>query len=819
MRRSGIIVAVFLFLFPAAGIKSQDLISNRSITGVCYAGNKVNRIYIPPPKSFLTRSDSKGGGKITVAYSGFSAEARTAVEYAVKILESMLPSDVKMNVRASWTRISSAGVLGNSSITGFATGWSIDALDPIAYYPVTLAEKIAGKSLNEDYEADVELVLNSSAKWYLGTDGNTPVSKYDLVTVVIHELCHGLGFFDSMDVENSLGSYGLGTIPIVYDKFVENLIEKKLTDTTLFKQNSTSLYLELIGGQLYFDGPLTRRYLSGNRARLYSPSSWDPGSSVSHLDETRTFAPDALMTPFIDLGEAIHNPGKLTMSVLGDLGWINTRIIPQEIKDTEKPLSEIQLNATVKSDTAYNRELVGLVYSFNNFLTSDTLIMSSPLVKDNYSATIQIPSYNIKLDYYFFVSDDFLRLYKSPSLAEKDPYSFYIGTDTVKPVISHKPAEYYFENIDSVLFKTGVTDNLGIDTVYIEYRINSGPVKYYGLTSEVPDEYFLNLNVKSQLMKGGDTIKYRIFAFDNASVRNTRVSPADNYYNIRIETLLPAVKSYSTDFYNASAEFFNSGFEIKKPSNFNTSGLHSEHPYRSPDQDYKSLEFSSVLRHPLIFDASGMTITFRELVLVEPGAEGSVFGFSDFYDYVVIEASKDFGKNWFALADGYDSRYISSWETAYNSKMDGQNSTYTGIESMMKEHAFYPRIQDKITNGDSLLIRFRLFSDPYANGWGWVIDDLKINPIVDKVENIYQPELKVFPNPGNGMVNIIVGNVLNLKPVMVSVYNYAGKCIIREALFNEEKITLNLTGNPSGLYLIVINNGRNTSSIKYNLIK
>ena len=519
MRRPRILIAVFLFLFPVAGIKSQDLISNRSITGVCYAGNKVNRIYIPPPKSFLTRSDSKGGGKITVAYSGFSAEARTAVEYAVKILESMLPSEVKMNVKASWTRISSAGVLGNSSITGFATGWGIDALDPIAYYPVTVAEKIAGKSLNEDYEADVELVLNSSAKWYLGTDGNTPVSKYDLVTVVIHELCHGLGFFDSMDAENSLGTYGIGTIPIVYDKFVENLTGKKLTDTTLFKQNSTSLYLELIGGQLYFNGPLTRRYLSGNRARLYSPSEWDPGSSVSHLDETRTSEPDELMTPFIDFGEAIHDPGKLTMSILGDLGWINTRIIPQEIKDTEEHLSEIQINATIKSDTAYNREMVGLVYSFNDYLTSDTLIMSSPLVNDTYSATIQITSYNTKLDYYFFVSDDFLRLYKSPALAEKDPYSFYIGTDTVKPVISHKPVEYYFENIDSVLFKTGVTDNLGIDTVYIEYRINNGPLKYYGLTSEVPDEYTLNLNVKSQLLKGGDTIKYRIIAIDNASVQ------------------------------------------------------------------------------------------------------------------------------------------------------------------------------------------------------------------------------------------------------------------------------------------------------------
>ncbi len=84
-------------------------------------------------------------------------------------------------------------------------------------------------------EADVELVLNSTAKWYLGTDGNTPVTKYDLVTVVIHELCHGLGFFDSMDAENSLGSYGLGTIPVIYDKFVENLTEKRLTDTTILQ--------------------------------------------------------------------------------------------------------------------------------------------------------------------------------------------------------------------------------------------------------------------------------------------------------------------------------------------------------------------------------------------------------------------------------------------------------------------------------------------------------------------------------------------------------------------------------------------------------
>jgi len=819
MKKSGFLTIVFLLTLTFFDLKSQELISNHSVTGICYAGNKVNRIYIPPPKIFKMKSGSKGGGSITVVYTGFSTEAKTAVEYAVSILEAVLPSDVKMTIKASWTKISTAGVLGNSSITGFAGGWGIDAFEPMAYYPVTVAEKIAGKSLNEDHEADVELILNSTAKWYLGTDGNTPVSKYDLVTVVIHELCHGLGFFDSMNAESSVGSYGIGTIPIIYDKFVENLVEKRLTDTTLFSQNSKDLYDELVGGQLYFAGPLTRRYLSGGRARLYAPSTWDPGSSVSHLDELRTNQADALMTPYIDYGEAIHDPGILTMSILGDVGWINTRIIPREIKDTEEPLSEIELNTVISSDTAYNKDMVGLVYSFDGFLTSDTLMMSPVSIKDSYSGKIQIPSYNTKVDYYFYTADDFSRLYRSPSMAEKDPYDVYIGTDTVKPIISHSPSEYFFEQIDSMYLDADVTDNLRVDTVYIEYRVNNGISKFYGLKSGDPDEYSASLPLKPELLKGGDSIQYRIIAVDKASGRNMGMSPKSGYYSVRIEALLPVVTSYSTGFSDAASDFFNSGFEIAQPSGFSSPGLHSEHPYKSPDEDYKSLEFSTVLRHPAIFDASGMIVSFKELVLVEPGAEGSVFGFSDFYDYVILDASKDFGKTWFSLADGYDSRLIKSWETAYNSLTDGQNSTYEGKESMMLEHTFYPRISDRISGGDSLLIRFRLFSDPYANGWGWVIDDLKINPLVDQVEEIRTPDMRVFPNPGNGLIHIIFQGGEDMIPVRINVINYTGRYIIQEKTFNEERVTLDISRNPSGLYLIVIDNGHITKTIKYNLIR
>ena len=821
MKKLAFFFSCYLFIISVYQIQAQGLKSNSAVTGVCYAGNKVNKIYIPPPKVFRENKGFKGGGSIIVYYNGFPEQEKAAMEYAISILKAMLPSDAKLTIKAYWKKITSSGVLGNSRITGFAAGWGINAQKPFVFYPVALAEKIAGKSLNEDEEGDIELVLNSSISWYLGTDGNTPVKKYDLVTVILHEICHGLGFFDSMDTDDdvTVGFYGIGTIPIIYDTFVENLTEKKLTDTLLFDNNSVNLLEEFTGSQLYFNGPLVDRYTLRTRARLYAPATWDPGSSISHLDEVRTLPVNSLMTPYIDLGEAIHDPGKLTFSMLGDLGWVNTRTVHNTPKDTEEHLSEIQISANIKSDTLYNHNKVGLVYSFDKFETSDTLLMNSPASNDSFTSTLTIPSYNIRLDYYMFVEDDFLRLYNSPSLAEKFPYSIYIGIDTVKPEISHIPNEFFFEKIDSIKFEASVTDNLGIDTTYIEYRINNGTSKYFGLSPGNKDLFSKIFNVKSELLGGGDSIQYRIFAIDKAAIPNISILPKSGYYTIDIEVINSVVKSYSTDFTDAFDDFYYSGFEIAKPLNFSSYALHSKHPYQSPEEDNKTLNFSATLRHPVIFDATGMVITFRELVLVEPGEEGSLFGSTDFYDYVILEGTKDFGKNWFILTNGYDSRIISSWETAYNSSIDGQNSTYQGKESMLLKHTIYPRVSDKISSGESLMIRFRLFSDPYANGWGWVIDDLQINPLVDQVEEVTSEPLILYPNPGNGLITIKNSAIKNGKPVRFSVYNSAGICIINNHLINESESGIDISGYPSGFYLIIIYQENGIKTVKYSLIK
>ncbi|MGB8490842.1 MAG: T9SS type A sorting domain-containing protein [Bacteroidales bacterium] len=818
MKKKSLFLLIMLFAGCAGVSYGQAVIHNKMLTGVCYAGNKVNRIYIPPPKRFTDSKGTSGGGKINVIYSGFTADAKAAVAYAVSILEALLPPDLNMTVKTSWTEISTIGVLGNSSITGFVAGWSIDGQNPAAFYPVTVGEKIAAKSLNEDYEADVELILNSTAKWYLGTDGRTPVTRYDLVTVVLHELCHGLGFFDSMGVSGSTGYYGIGSAPLIYDTFVANLLQQRLTDTTIFEQNSAALYREMIGGQLYFDGPLTRNFLGTKRAELFSPSTWDSGSSVSHLDEANTEQVNALMTPYLDFGEAIHDPGSLTFSILGDVGWINTRIVTAKNKDTEELLTQLDISASIRSDTTYNRDMVGLVYSYDGFNSRDSLIMNQ-ISTDNYEATVPVPSYNMRVDYFIYAVDRFSRIYRSPSLAEKRPNSIYVGIDTVKPVILHTPPDYFFENIDSVLFDAKVADNLAIDTVYVEYSVNSIPAGTFGLTSAGGDKYTAKFNVRPESLKGGDILNYRIVAVDKASGRNMRMLPATGYYDIRIEALLPSLGSYSTDFTDAADDFFNSGLEITKPLNFKSNGLHSGHPYKSPEEDNKTLDFSSVLRHPIIFSPSGMVISFREVVLVEPGAEGSVFGFSDFYDYVIVEASDDFGKSWFALADGYDSRVNSAWESAYNGSIDGQNSTYAGKESMMLEHWIYPRINDRVADGDSLLIRFRLFSDPYANGWGWAIDDLKINPLVDEVGEVPDNSIRIYPNPGNGFVTIVHDGPAGSLPVTIRVFNSRGQPVLNSLPSIENQMKIDISHLARGLYLIVIDYGNRIKTVKYNLIK
>lgn len=802
-----LLLLLFLILagFPAY-LNSQQrrlpdvaVISNERIS---YGSDEVKMVYIPPPSSF---SDRKGGEKaqIEVVYLGFPEEAKTAFDYAVEIWSSLLRSDVKIRIRAVWTSMSEEGVLGSASSTSFFKGSFIGALDPDAYYAVSLAEKIAGVELNSSTDFDIRISFNSAATWFFGLSGGTPSTSHDFVTVVLHELCHGLGFADSFNTTETTGSYGFNGIPVIYDTFVEDNIRRRLTNQNVYPNPSESLRQALTSGSLYFAGPVTLLYKSGQRPLLYAPGVWDSGSSVSHLSESATPQADALMTPFIARGEAIHDPGLLTLSMLADLGWIHTRIDHTPVGDTEENIASVDLMSVITSDTLLKRNGYSIIYKYDNAAVYDTVTIDMPLTGGDVIYSLPVPEYNTLVSYYITVSDTFGRVYNSPAEGRLNPYTFFVGADTVTPVINHDPLPFILSVADTLLIEAEITDNLYPVTATLQYNLNGGASIEAEMDSSGDNRYLFNINLNEMILTGVDTIFYSIIASDGALVPNTARSPEEGFHKVAVHELFDAVDYYFTAFNHGEGDFLLDGFSVTQPQGFFNPALHSRHPYESPDVPDATIEYQAILRYPVAIDQTGLFISFREIVLVEPGEPSFPYGTEDFYDYVVIEASKDGGKTWSPLVNGYDSRADNDWLDAYNLDFNGMNSTYVGTPDLFVKRTISIANSDIISEGDTIVIRFRLFSDPFANGWGWAIDDLFIKGLASSATKDYADGFSLYPNPGDGLFTIDFAHEPVQKGYNITIADYSGRIVERKTGLKERIYNVNISNLPPGIYLII----------------
>ena len=120
-----------------------------------------------------------------------------------------------------------------------------------------------------------------------------------------------------------------------------------------------------------------------------------------------------------------------------------------------------------------------------------------------------------------------------------------------------------------------------------------------------------------------------------------------------------------------------------------------------------------------------------------------------------------------------------------------------------------------------MLVRFRLYSDPLANGWGWVIEDLKINPLIDAVSEVTDQKIIAYPNPGKGIIrlNTDIYSNANSKPLRYKVFNAAGIRLINATSTEQGAIVVNISDYPPGIYIIVLYLDKGIKTIKYSLIK
>jgi hypothetical protein len=257
-----------------------------------------------------------------VEYEGFTPEAEATFQAAVDLWSTLIASPVVIKIKATWEPLG-LGVLGSAGAPFVYKGFS-GAPDPDVWYPSALADSLHGSNLGLGVAADILASFNSSNRdWYFGTDGETPNGKWDLMSVVMHEIAHGLGFAGSASVTFSQGSWGLDGFPVAYDQFTEDGDGNLITDRQTYPNPSVELGDTLQGLFLFWGGLRAVAVNEGERPHLYAPPNWQAGSSYAHLSE-EDYPPgdkDSLMTPFLGASEGIHDPGPITLCLFQDIGW------------------------------------------------------------------------------------------------------------------------------------------------------------------------------------------------------------------------------------------------------------------------------------------------------------------------------------------------------------------------------------------------------------------------------------------------------------------------------------------------------------------
>ncbi len=257
------------------------------------------------------------------------ADARAAFQRAADTWSGILNLSQTVTVSANWDALG-PGILGSAG-PGYLVGVSVGG-NPTQWYSLVTAEYVSGSNV-----ADPDIVArfnNQFSNWYTGS-GVPGGSEYDLESVVLHELTHGIGFVSLSDYDDGVddgssnqaecrntaseGCLVSGSYLARFDAFLEDAGGALLSDTGTYADPSTALGSALRSDDVFFGGAYAEAANGNSRVELYAPATWSAGSSIAHLGEVFNGTTSALMTYSIAGGEVARAPGPVTCALFRDM--------------------------------------------------------------------------------------------------------------------------------------------------------------------------------------------------------------------------------------------------------------------------------------------------------------------------------------------------------------------------------------------------------------------------------------------------------------------------------------------------------------------
>src|SRR5262245_22018910 len=256
------------------------------------------------------------------------AQRLNALQAAANIWASLVNSSQTIQIATTFDSLpcgSSTARLGQAGPHTFMRDF-VGAPVASTWYPIALANSFANMDLDPG-QNDIDAQFNSDSgfscafngSFYLGLDANASGNESDLVTVALHEFCHGLGFLTLVDGPSGAKLLGFDdTFMLNLEDHTLGLLWPPMSDAQRAASATNNGDLHWVGARVVAGGAFLtagRDSISGH-VQMYAPSTLQSGSSVSHFDKVLT--PDEIMEP-VYTGPN-HDPG-LAVELLKDLGW------------------------------------------------------------------------------------------------------------------------------------------------------------------------------------------------------------------------------------------------------------------------------------------------------------------------------------------------------------------------------------------------------------------------------------------------------------------------------------------------------------------